>query len=632
MKISFPAAIAAALLFAVNAPSRSETTLTITRRPLSTGTISPYQYGQFIEYLCGLTLSMHAEQIFDGSFEGVPEYRFAFRKETDRLEKPWYPDGAVHRGEYSLDADRPFNGRQSQCIKALPDDPSGLGIAQAGKCVRKGRPMMLSLYLRMKGLSRPVEVALWGEGKTYASAEFRPSEDWQRFQAAWTPGADDDNAVLGISFRGPGVLWIDQVSLMPTDNVFGWRRDVAEALKALKPGVIRFGGSTTEGFDWTAVIGDPAKRVPFTTCWGGLEPGNAGLEEFVQLCRWVDAEPLVCVRFSGKNPKDAAGQVEYFNGLADSPMGRLRAKNGHPEPYRIKFWQVGNELDNETYQKGLADFCKAMKAADPGIKLLAAFPTPGLLRHAAEQIDYICPHHYDIRNLAATEENVRWCRRILAQNAPGRNIRLGVTEWNTTAGDVGLPRAMLWTLDNALWCARYHNLMHRNCGLIEIANRSNLADSFCSGIIQTNNHALYKTPAYYVQQLYANHAGQIPLEITGKTGSAPSDTQGNSPLFPDPALDCSATRSADGKTLAVFAVNHSAEPQKRTLDVSAFAPQTPEVEVWTIRDTAATPERHTANSWREPDRIRTLRGKAVLSAAKLSFTFPPLSVTLLEMK
>ena len=72
---------------------------------------------------------------------------------------------------------------------------------------------------------------------------------------------------------------------------------------------------------------------------------------------------------------------------------------------------------------------------------------------------------------------------------------------------------MLWTLDNALWCSRYHNFMHRHCDLIEIANRSNLADSFCSGIIQTNGTGLFKTPTYYAQQLYATYAGSQPLRI-----------------------------------------------------------------------------------------------------------------------
>ena len=77
--------------------------LTVTRQHLCRGEISPCQYGQFIEYLCALTPSMFAEKVFDGSFEGVPPYRVEFRKETDRIEQPWYPDGAVHRGEFALD-------------------------------------------------------------------------------------------------------------------------------------------------------------------------------------------------------------------------------------------------------------------------------------------------------------------------------------------------------------------------------------------------------------------------------------------------------------------------------------------------------------------------------------------------
>ena len=388
---------------------------------------------------------------------------------------------------------------------------------------------------------------------------------------------------------------------MSTDNVFGWRRDVAEALKALKPGIIRFGGSTTEGFEWTDTIGDPARRVPFTTVWGGLEPGNAGLEEFVQLCRWVGAEPLICIRFSGRTPQQAAEQVQYFNGPADSPMGKRRAASGHAAPYGVKYWQVGNELGDEAYQKGLASFCKAMKAVDPGIKLMAAFPSPGLLQKAGPWIDYICPHHYGCQNLAAMEEDVAQCRRQIAENAPGRPIRLGITEWNTTAGDWGLGRAMLWTLDNALLCSRYHNFMHRHCDTIEIANRSNLTDSFCSGIIQTNGTGLFKTPTYYAQQLYATHAGQKPLKI-----------RVDAELPSDPALDTSATLSDDGRTVALFVVNSTNQAWSRTVDLSAFAPLDPNVQVWTLADTTGAGERDAANDWRQPDRIRVEASKTVI--------------------
>jgi alpha-N-arabinofuranosidase len=596
-------------------------TLTVTDEPICRAKISPFQYGQFIEYLCGLTPSMFAEQVFDASFEGVPAYGFVFRKEKDRLEKPWFADGSVHRGQYALDPAEPFNGKVSQRITQTPGDPATLGISQEGKHVKAGERLKCSLYLRARGAQSPVEVALWGQGRTYATATFRPTQQWQRFETVLEPNGTDAAATLSISFRGPGALWIDQVSLMPTDNVFGWRRDVAEALKALRSGIIRFGGSTTEGFEWTDTIGDPAKRVPFTTCWGGLEPGNAGLEEFVQLCEWVGAEPLICIRFTGRTPKQAAEQVEYFNGPATSPMGKRRAANGHAAPYRVRYWQIGNELGDESYQQGVADFCKAMKAVDPGIKLLAAFPSAGLLQKAGPWLDYICPHHYGCQNLAAMEDDVARCRQQIAQLVPGREIRLGITEWNTTAGDWGLSRAMLWTLDNALLCSRYHNFMHRHCDMIEIANRSNLTDSFCSGIIQTNGTSLFKTPAYYAQELYANHAGTQPLRVL-------IDAE----LPADPCLDTSATKSDDGRTIALFVVNSASEPQSRTLDLAALAPFERSAKVWTLADTLHSGERDAINDWRRPDRVRTEAGSVPMEGTKLAYRFPPLSLTVIEFQ
>jgi alpha-L-arabinofuranosidase len=594
-------------------------TLEITRDRVCGGSISPYQCGQFIEYLCAMTPSMFAEKVFDGSFEGVPDYKVVFRKELDRLEKPWYADGAMHRGEFTLDPEDAFNGRFSQRIVQKEGcDPSTLGVSQDGKYVKAGETLRLSLYLRAKGTNGPVVVALWGEGKTYATAEFRPTTEWQRFEATLAPTHTDTNATLTISFRGPGAIWIDQVSLMPTDTVFGWRRDAAEALKAIKPGIIRFGGSTIEGFEWTDTIGDPAKRVPFTTCWGGLEPGNAGLDEFLQLCEWAEAEALICVRFSGKTPKDAADQVEYVNGPATSPMGKLRAANGHPKPYGVKYWQIGNELGDETYQKGVAEFCKAMKAVDPTIKLMGAFPSPGLLRNAGQYLDYICPHHYAIEKIEDTENDVVNLAKMIAENAPGRDIRLGITEWNTTAGDFGLGRGKLLTLDNALWCSRYHNLMHRHCDLIEIANRSNFVDSFCSGIVQPNNHGFYLTPTYHAQQLYAQHSGAYPLRVTDGASS-------------EGALDVSATLSAEEDRLAIFVVNPSLETQRRTVDLSAFASASAEAQGWTLADSASAGERDAMNSWREPQRVCVKTTRARIAHGTIAYEFPALSLSVLEI-
>ena len=99
----------------------------------------------------------------------------------------------------------------------------------------------------------------------------------------------------------------------------------------------------------------------------------------------------------------------------------------------------------------------------------------------------------------------------------------------------------------------------------------------------------------------------------------------------DPALDFSATLAADGKTLAIFAVNHSATVQKRTLDLSAFAPKAEFGEVYTVKDTANLPERHAVNSWREPERIRTVRDRVKLQGDKLPYEFPPYTLTLIEV-
>ena len=112
------------------------------------------------------------------------------------------------------------------------------------------------------------------------------------------------------------------------------------------------------------------RRAPFLNPpWNNTEENDVGLDEFLHFCELVEAEPLICVNSNANTPQEIAGEVEYVNGSVDSEYGRQCAQNGHPEPYRVKYWQIGNELGDETYQKGLAEFCKAMNAADPSIKV-----------------------------------------------------------------------------------------------------------------------------------------------------------------------------------------------------------------------------------------------------------------------
>jgi len=187
----------------------------ITNQPLVNAQIDPMQYGQFVEYLCDLVPSMWAERLYDGSFEGLSPYKFAFIKQTDFKERPWYPSGAVNRGRYSLDNESKVSGDVSQKIETEGVEPCTLGLSQDGIFVDRGKVCNFRCWLRAEGFSGPVRVRLHHEGNTYASSEFKPAQQWQNFHSTMVSNARDTAATLSIEFRGPGKLWIDNVSLMP---------------------------------------------------------------------------------------------------------------------------------------------------------------------------------------------------------------------------------------------------------------------------------------------------------------------------------------------------------------------------------------------------------------------------------
>jgi alpha-L-arabinofuranosidase len=177
---------------------------------------------------------------------------------------------------------------------------------------------------------------------------------------------------------------------------------------------------------------------------------------------------------------------------------------------------------------------------------------------------------------------------------------------------------MLWSLANALACSRYHNLLHRHCDLVEIANRSNLINSFCSGIIQTDTYRLYKTPTYYAQQLYATLAGNR-LKI-------------DSALPPNAGLDLSATLAADGRTLTVFAVNDTREIIRRPVDLSAFQLGSRMAAVWTLADREHAGEPDVSNSFDYPNRVSPVQSKVDVPTGRLAYRFPALALTVLRFE
>jgi alpha-N-arabinofuranosidase len=603
--------------------ARSPEEVTISARHLTKRPINAMQQGQFIEILCNLIPSIIAQQVFSTSFEEAPPCHVAYKAEIDEPYRPWYPDGTVEVAKYSFDTANAYNGARCQKIE-IPAEHARAGISQDGFYLKQGVTYKLRLHMRSdRGVQ--VRASLHGGGRLIGGpvALGGADEQWTAAEAELRATRNTDNATLTIDFEGPGALWLDRVYLIGSDAVLGiWRPDVVSALAAMHPGVIRFGGSTTENYDWEGGTGPWDKRKPFTTVWGGLEENFVGIDEFVQLCKHVGAEPLICVRWTGKTPADAAAQVEYCNSGPETHWGALRTKNGHREPYGVKYWQIGNEVDVPAYNTTVRSFALAMKAADPSIKLISSFPTPSLLAAAGTAFDYLAPHHYEIDDLAHENQSFKNLQDWIAQNGGGKDIRVAVTEWNTTAGDWGVRRGMLQTLANGLSVARYLNLLQRYADLVDIGNRSNFADSFGSGFVVTGPGWSYESPAYYTQKLYSRAAGSYPLEVQRSSQQS----------WPQEQPDISATVSADGKQLHIYSVNASAQTLPVHFRLDGFPAPVARGTVYTLEDHEHGLTAEVMNSRDDPLRLSFSSRLAALSGESFDYSFKPFTLTLLELK
>ncbi len=254
----------------------------------------------------------------------------------------------------------------------------------------------------------------------------------------FTAGADTDTGALEITGTGKGNFHIGAVSLMPTDNLDGFRPEVIAQLKQLHSGFWRLpGGNYISNFNWYHSVGPRDKRPPdFDYAWNAMQTNDVGMDEFMTFCKLIGVEPYITVNAGFGDAHSAAEEVEYMNGAISTPMGAMRARNGHPEPYHVKFWNIGNEpygqwqlgrTDLKYYLLKHNEFAKAMRAADPSITLLASgsMPEEAILEGVAA--DWHIP--FDQAGICSDAD---WTCGFLKQDMGDFD---GVTEhWYTRAG------------------------------------------------------------------------------------------------------------------------------------------------------------------------------------------------------
>jgi alpha-L-arabinofuranosidase len=425
----------------------------VTANELFKEPISPLLYGNFIELGYGLqTEPMICEMFFNRSFEKFAKYRdvnklwFDVAYDENDLSKgyekdwskfDWYHSGYQHNAWFAVpgEANNPsiitdsstfFNlnsidkkinlvlenggsGHGTQYVKIVNNEANSWGgIAQEGKLFKKGESYHFTGMVRSDNGSLNAEMRIYPQGKWDKPLTIikltNLTKDFTLQDITWQNKNYSGYVTFSLWIAPQSTISVDDFSLKPIHNYYGWRNDVVEVFKQLNPGIIRFpGGCFASFYDWKNGIGPYSERKPTDSYfWGGQNYNDVGTAEFAMLCKATGAQMQMCVNvyhpskrkfdvdFPGwQDPhgynfpnfmslstgaKSAADWVAYCNlPVGASPMADLRARHGYTQPFGAKYWELDNEahrwFEAEDYAWAVVVYSKAMKAVDPTIKI-----------------------------------------------------------------------------------------------------------------------------------------------------------------------------------------------------------------------------------------------------------------------
>jgi alpha-N-arabinofuranosidase len=319
----------------------------------------------------------------------------------------------------------------------------------------------------------------------------------------------------------------------------GFRKDVLTAVKDLGVNVVRYpGGNFASGYHWEDGIG-PREQRPRRKdlAWGDVETNHVGTDEFLQWSKKAGVEPYICVNLGTGSLDETRNWVEYCNAPAGLHYSDLRVKNGHAQPYNVKYWGLGNEMDGpwqmgyknaEDYSKYALEAAKLMKWSDDKIKLIASGSSNyndkwidwnrTVLTSLRDQIDYLSLHHYSgnqekdhykfmaittrVDNIIDITKNL--IREVRSRYRMERPIYIAFDEYNVWY------RA--WTeqkleehynMQDALVVGMYLNTFLRHADIVKMANMAQLVNVIAPMMV--TNDQLWKQPIYYPLQLVARN-------------------------------------------------------------------------------------------------------------------------------
>jgi alpha-N-arabinofuranosidase len=468
-----------------------------------------------------------------------------------------------------------------------------------------------------------------------------------------------------------GQFVIERILLRPADNINGADPDVIRFLRQSHLLILRWpGGNFASTYHWRDGVGPIEERPTLPNyAWGQQENNFFGTDEFIAFCRAVGCEPMICLNAGSGTVSEAAQWLEYCNGGVDTPMGRLRAENGHPEPYNVKYWEIGNELwgrwqDHWTTAEGYVDryrqFVKAMLEVDPGITIYACGApvmwgkdwNDTLIAGASDILHATTDHPLIGGQVPGDTEPLDVFRDFMAvpdvledkwaglekdmKNAGINNPRLAVTELQMFAhigrpSSEDAPRLLSnETLVNpatqaeALYDVLIYHAAIRLAPFVEMVTHSATVNH--GGGLRKTRERVYANPCYYAQAMFAAFADAVPVEteLTCPTQAAPlvlPDLKNVISACSYKTIDALAAKSQDGKLLISIVHRGTSSPIDLEINIKDFAPiDKAEIQMLTADVPWA------ANSLEKPEAIIPVTTAGKIENGKILITIKPYTV------
>jgi len=441
-------------------------------------------------------------------------------------------DGADGKSEWAIDDSRPLNPLNRRCLRVKVDGSFTLeNDGYWGMNLVKGDAYVFKLAARAEGFNGPLTVRLVSSsGSEIAKGQISGlAGNWKYRELKLRAQSSDPKARLQISGGGKGMLFLDMVSLLPgkTWKNSGLRPDLSESLEEMKPSFVRFpGGCWVEGedmsrmYNWKKTIGNVDARTPLWNIWGYNATHGLGYHEYLQMTEDLGATPLFCINVGmshkevipmdqmGQWVQDALDAIEYANGPTNTFWGGLRAKNGHPAPFNLRYLEIGNENGGNNYRERWPLFVKAIKAKHPEIQLIANHWEGGYPQKPMP--DIVDEHYY-----STPEFFMQQAHRYDSYDRKGPKIFVG--EYAVTRnGGQGNLRA-------AIGEAAFMTGLERNSDVVVMAAYAPLFVNvnhrkWNPDLINFDSSRWYGLPSYYVQRLFSEHRGDVTLPVQVEAG------------------------------------------------------------------------------------------------------------------